>query len=159
MEVIFCEKEKTESAACHKPVIPLWSCAAGGAEMEETMKKGIITRAGIIVAAVLGFCAVFTGLRLGTAGTYYYVRIDNSRIKENDSAGGVVNFQGSMDYLYTLPAYSEKGKEREISFGTSRQLREGAFLRLTVSPLRGVVEWKEVEYEGLSADVREKLAK
>lgn len=70
-----------------------------------------------------------------------------------------MNFKGSMDYLYTLPAYNEKGREKEITFGTSRQLREGAFLRLTVSPLRGVVEWKEVEYEELSADVREMFGK
>lgn len=127
--------------------------------MEGNMKNGIIARVGVAVAAVLGFCIVFTGLRLGTAGTYYYTRIDNSKIKENDASGGVVNFKGSMDYLYTLPAYNEKGREKEITFGTSRQLREGAFLRLTVSPLRGVVEWKEVEYEELSADVREMFGK
>lgn len=123
------------------------------------MKHGIIARVGITVAAVLGFCIVFTGLRLGTAGSYYYVRIDNSKVRENDSSGGVVNFKGALDYLYTLPAYNEKGKEKEITFGTSRQLREGAYLKLSVSPLRGVVEWKEVEYEELSAEIREKLAK
>lgn len=121
------------------------------------MKHGIIVRVGVTVAAVLGFCIVFTGICLGTAGSYYYVRIDNGRIRENDTSGGVVSFKGTLDYLYTLPAYNEKGKEKEITFGTSRQLREGAYLKLTVSPLRGVVEWKEVEYEELSADVREKL--
>lgn len=129
-------------------------------DMEDTtMKNGIIARVGVTVAAVLGFCIVFTGLRLGTAGTYYYVRIDNSKIRENDSEGGVVNLKGTLDYLYTLPAYNEKGKEKDITFGSSRQLREGAYLKLTVSPLRGVVEWKEVEYEEMSAEVREKLTK
>lgn len=133
---------------------------AGAVEKENTnMKHGIIAKVGVTVAAVLGFCIVFTGIRLGTAGSYYYVRIDNSKIRENDSSGGVVSFQGSMDYLYTLPAYSEKGKEKEITFGTSRQLREGAYLQLTVSPLRGVVEWREAEYEELSAEIREKFAK
>lgn len=143
IEVLSYEKEKT----------------AGAVEKENTnMKKGIIVRVGVAVAAVLGFCVVFTGIRLGTAGSYYYVRIDNSKIRENDSSGGVVNFQGNLDYLYTLTAYNEKGKEKEITFGTSRQLREGAYLKLTVSPLRGVVEWREAEYEELSAGVREKLA-
>ncbi len=123
------------------------------------MKHGTIARVGVIVAAVLGFCIVFTGIRLGTAGSYYYVRIDNSKISENDASGGVVNFKGSLDYLYTLPAYNEKGKEKEMTFGTSRKLREGAYLKLTVSPLRGVVEWKEAAYEELSAEVREKLSK
>lgn len=127
--------------------------------MEETMKNRIIARVGVTALAVLGFCIVFTGLRLGTAGSYYYVRIDNSKIRENDSKGGVVDFKGSLDYLYTLPAYNEKGREKEITFGTSRQLREGAYLKLSVSPLRGVVEWKEVEYEELSADVLEKFGK
>lgn len=123
------------------------------------MKNGIIARVGIVVAAVLGFCIVFTGIRMGTAGSYYYVRIDNSKIRENESSGGVVNFKGNLDYLYTLPAYNEKGREKEITFGTSRQLREGAYLKLTVSPLRGVVEWKEVEYEELSVDVRKMFGK
>lgn len=142
IEVLSCVKEKT----------------AGAVEKEDTIvKNGIIARVGVTVAAVLGFCVVFTGIRLGTAGSYYYVRIDNSKVRENDSRGGVVSFEGSQDYLYTLPAYDEKGKEKEITFGTSRQLREGAYLKLTVSPLRGVVEWKETEYEELSADVREKL--
>lgn len=121
------------------------------------MKNGVIARVVVSIAAVLGFCVVFTGIRLGTAGSYYYVRIDNSKIRENDSSGGVVDFRGTMEYLYTLPAYNEKGAEKEITFGTSRELREGAFLRLTVSPLRGVVEWSEVQYEELSAGVREKI--
>ncbi len=123
------------------------------------MKHEIIARVGIAIAAVLGFCVVFTGIRLGTAGSYYYVKIDNSKVRENDSPGGVVNFQGSQDYLYTLLAYNEKGTGRELTFGASRKLREGAYLKLTVAPLRGVVEWQEVEYGELSAEVREKLAK
>lgn len=123
------------------------------------MKKSMIVRVGGVIAAVLGFCVVFTGICVGAAGTYYYVRIDNSKVKENDSRGGVVNLKGSMDYIYTLPACSEKGNKKEISFSTSRMLREGAYLRLTVTPLRGVVEWKEVEYEELSTDVREMIGK
>ena len=123
------------------------------------MKKSMIMRVGGVIAAVLGFCVVFAGINVGAAGTYYYVRIDNSKVEENDSRGSVVNLKGSMDYIYTLPACNEKGNKKDISFSTSRMLREGAYLKLTVTPLRGVVEWKEVEYEELSADVRGTLGK
>lgn len=123
------------------------------------MKKSMILRVGGVIAAVLGFCVVFVGINVGAAGSYYYVRIDNSKVEENDSRGSVVNLKGSMDYIYTLPACNDKGNKKDISFSTSRMLREGAYLRLTVTPLRGVVEWKEVEYEELSADVRSMIGK
>lgn len=123
------------------------------------MKKSMIVRVGGVIAAVLGFCVVFTGIVVGAAGNYYYVRIDNSKVEENNSRGGVIDLKGSMDYIYTLPACNEKGNQKDISFSTSRMLREGAYLRLTVTPLRGVVEWKEVEYEELSADVRNMIGK
>ena len=62
-----------------------------------------------------------------------------------------------MDYSYTLPGYDEKGRRTDITFGASRELREGAFLQLTVKPLRGVVEWEEVQYDELPVDVQRRL--
>lgn len=121
------------------------------------MKNGVTRKIGVVIAATFGVFVIATGVFMNTVGTYYYVRIDNTKIRNNDSSGGVITLQGSMDYLYTLPAYNEKGAEKEITFGTSRKLREGAFLRLTVSPIRGVVEWSEVQYEELSVGVREKI--
>lgn len=88
---------------------------------------------------------------------YYYVQIDNSKIEQGNSRGGVIDFQRGMDYSYTLPAYDEKGRQTDITFGTSRELREGAFLQLTVKPLRGVVEWEEVQYDELPVDVQRRL--
>ncbi len=52
-----------------------------------------------------------------------------------------------MSYSYTLPAYNENGDKKDITFGTSRELKEGAFIRLTVMPIRGVLEWSEVQYD------------
>ncbi len=36
------------------------------------------------------------------------------------------------------------------------KLTEGAFLQLTVSPIRGVVEWSELTYEELPVKVQER---
>ncbi len=33
-------------------------------------------------------------------------------------------------------------------------MKEGAFIRLTVMPIRGVLEWSEVQYEELPAEVQ-----
>ena len=84
----------------------------------------------------------------------YYSQIDNSKIEQVESSGVVIDFTGGMSYQYTLFSYDENGKGKDITFGTSRELREGAFIRLTVMPVRGVVEWKEVQYDELPEAVQ-----
>ncbi len=118
------------------------------------MKKNLIAGIAaviILVAGFIGFCMWFLS---GNDSTYYYSQIDNSKVEQNESKGGVINFSGSMDYSYTLFSYDENGKGKDITFGASRELKEGAFIRLTVMPLRGVIEWKEVRYEELPASVQ-----
>ena len=105
----------------------------------------------ILIVGVIGFCMWFLS---GTGSTYYYSQIDNSKIEQTESKSGVINFSGSMDYSYTLFSYDENGKEKDITFGTSKELKEGAFIRLTVMPIRGVLEWKEVQYDELPAVVQ-----
>ena len=122
------------------------------------MKKKVIvsiTVVAVICVGVISFCTWFLA---GSGSIYYYTQIDNSKIERNDSDGGVINLSGGMEYSYTLPAYSENGKEKSITFGTSRELREGAFIRLTVMPVRGVLEWSEVQYEELPAAVQSHYA-
>lgn len=115
--------------------------------------------------ATIGICAavLFIGLLCfgiwflsGTGSADYYTQIDNSKMEEVHSRGGVVDFKGGLPYSYTLLAYDEKGKEKEVTFGTSKQLREGAFLRLAVMPVRGVLEWAEVSYEELPPMVQKR---
>ena len=105
----------------------------------------------ILIVGVIGFCMWFLS---GTGSTYYYSQIDNSKIEQTESKGGVINFSGSMDYSYTLFSYDKNGKGKNITFGTSKELKEGAFIRLTVMPIRGVLEWKEVQYDELPAAVQ-----
>ena len=46
------------------------------------------------------------------------------------------------------------GKEKEIKFKTSRELREDAYLELEVMQIRGVVNWREVQQDELPEDVK-----
>ena len=122
------------------------------------MKKKVFI--GIGTAAVLLVGLVFFGIWFlsGTGSAGYYTQIDNSRMEEVHSRGGVVDFKGGLPYSYTLLSYDENGGEKEITFGTSKELREGAFLRLTVMPVRGVLELAEVSYEELPPMVQKRYA-
>lgn len=115
------------------------------------MKKKILLGIGIIVFLAICLCVY---LLSGAGSTYYYSQIDNSEIEQTESAGGVINFGGSMDYSYTLRCYDEDGNIKDITFGTSRELKEDAFIRLTVMPIRGVLEWVEVQYDELPTVVQ-----
>ncbi len=119
------------------------------------MKKLGVIGIGTLAAAVV--IIVGLGIWFFAGGeSIYYTQIDNSRLTEGKPRDGVIDRQGGMPYSYTLTAYNEKGSGKEITFGASRKLREGAYLKLTVSPVRGVVEWSEVEFGELPAGVRER---
>ena len=116
------------------------------------MKKKILFGIGVVV--LIAICFGFF-LLSGAGSTYYYSQIDNSKIEQTESAGGVINFGGSMDFSYTLRCYDEDGNAKDITFGTSRELKEDAFIRLTVMPIRGVLEWSEIQYDELPIVVQE----
>ena len=77
----------------------------------------------------------------------YYTQIDNTKIEE-------LSGSDDMKYQYTLTAYNKNGKEKEIQFKTSRELREGPYLELDVMQMRGVVNWREIEQNNLPDDVK-----
>ncbi len=109
------------------------------------MKKIFIV-IGIISIGTICFITYFLS---ETGSTYYYTQIDNSKIEQVNSRKGVIDFHGGMSYSYTLPAYTENGSKKNITFGTSRELKESAFIRLKVMPIRGVIEWNEIQYNAL----------
>ena len=118
------------------------------------MKKQIkiaIGAAAVLLIVLIGFCAWFLS---GSGSTEYYAQIDNTKVEQVDTKGGVISFKGNLPYSYTLTAYDEKGSEKKITFGTSRELKEGAFIRLTVMPVRGVLDWSEVQYDELPPAVQ-----
>lgn len=124
------------------------------------MKKSVKIGLAVLAVAVLAGTALFMLTRIFDTGSaeIYYVQIDNSRIAENHSTGGVIDFTGGLAYHYTLPAFDAAGNERTLDFGMSRELREGAFLRLEVMPVRGVVNWEEVQYSELPGPVQARFA-
>lgn len=117
--------------------------------MNKKILLGIGTFAAIVIFTII--CVFFFA---EADSTYYYSQIDNSNIKQIESKGGVIDFKGGMSYSYTLFSYDKEGKEKDITFGTSRQLKEGAFIRLTVKPIRGVIAWEEIQYDELPAAVQ-----
>ncbi len=99
---------------------------------------------------------IVIGLMIGTYyllfvhKTVYYTKIDNTKIEE-------LSANEDMRYQYTLTAYNKNGKEKEVQFKTSRELREGAYLELDVMQIRGVVNWREVQQEELPDDVKAEM--
>ena len=78
----------------------------------------------------------------------YFTKIDNTKVEQ-------ISASDDMKYEYTLKAYTKNGKEKELKFKTSRELRQDAYLQLDVMIMRGVVDWKEVQYNQLPQKVQE----
>ena len=114
-------------------------------------KKIIIAAAGLLV---LVLAAIGGWTFSGAGNTICYTQIDNDKIEPGGENGGVVDFKGNMAYYYTLTAYDASGSPTEITFGTSRELRQSAFLQLTTAPVRGVIKWSEISWQDLPAPVQ-----
>ena len=106
------------------------------------------------LALVLALALILAALTGCSGANTYYTCVDNAKVETQTSQGGVIDPTGGMPYRYTLDAYDEKGAKTEMGFGTSRVLREGAYLKLTTAPLRGVIAWEEVLWEELPEKVR-----
>jgi len=106
-----------------------------------------------ITAVIIAVIACF-GIKFYSDAGYYYTQIDNSKVEQIQSNGGVIDFSGGMSYSYELVSYNEKGKQKTVKFGTEKELKEGAFICLTVKSVQGVVDWKEVQYNELPQEVQ-----
>ena len=114
--------------------------------------KIVIGVATVLLIGLVGFCAWSLS---GSGSTEYYTQIDNSKVEQMAPNGGVITFKGNLPYSYTLLSYDENGSEKAITFGASRELRDGAFICLTIMPVRGVLDWSEVRYDELPAAVQD----
>ena len=118
------------------------------------MKKIILVTTAMTVLISLFFLRmVFSN----DAREFYYVKIDNGKIESLGARKGVIDFDGGMAYKYTLTGFNERGEEKTVSFGVNRHLKEGAYLKLSVVPIRGVTEWEEVIFEEMPEAVRGKI--
>lgn len=77
----------------------------------------------------------------------YYTQIDNTKIEKLSSS--------DMPYKYTLDCYDESGHKKTLSFKTSRELKNNAYLKLEVMTT-GVHAWEEINYDELPSKVKTK---
>ena len=104
------------------------------------MKKAIII-IGTVFVLLTAALSVIVFIGVGVGNNSFYTRIDNSNVRDvNDR---------DMKFAYSLPAVSSSGEKKTVEFMTYRRLREGAFLKLELLPLRGVTEWEEVQWNDL----------
>ena len=115
-----------------------------GGEKMENIKGKIFAGIGIVVAIAVFFIIFWL---LFYQESTYYTRIDNTKVEQLSS--------GDMRYEYTLDAYNEKGNSKEVTFKTSRELKDDAYLKLDVMLTRGVKSWEEVQYDELPDKVQE----
>ena len=114
--------------------------------MEEFKEKIPMIIATIIVIALI-FGAYYI---LFVHKDIYYTQIDNTKIEQISSTD-------DMKYQYTLKAYNKNGKEKEVQFKTTRELREDAYLELEIMSARGVVNWKEVQLNELPSNAKKDM--
>lgn len=113
--------------------------------MESIKDKLPMTIAVIVAIAICSVAYYFIENYEAT----YYTKIDNSRLTK-------VSSTDEMKYEYTLNSYNKDGRQKEIKFKTSRELRESAYLMLEVRTF-GVHSWKEVQENELPSKVQEKI--
>ena len=111
-------------------------------------KTAVITTVVIIAALAVVLFGLATQTNLLLFGDYY-VKIDNAQLSQNDAEGGVIHLESSEPYVYELDAINEAGDTAKIEFGVSRELRQDAYLKLELQPIRGVVTWSEVSADEL----------
>ncbi|MEE0683497.1 MAG: YxeA family protein [Bacilli bacterium] len=111
----------------------------------ENIKGKIFAGIGIVVVIAVFFVIFWL---LFYQESTYYTKIDNTKVEQLDS--------GDMRYEYTLDAYNEKGNSKEVTFKTSRELKDDAYLKLDVMLTRGVKSWEEVQFSELPDKVQEK---
>lgn len=107
--------------------------------LKEKMPIIIIT---MIAIAILAGAAYF----FENYEVVYYTKIDNTKLEKLPTSD-------DMKYQYKLDSYDDKGKKKELTFKTSRELKEGAYLLLEVRTV-GVHSWKEVSYHELPEQVK-----
>lgn len=112
------------------------------------MKKLIIIFIAALAIAGGGFALYY----FNNYETTLYTKVDNSKLHRI----GEKKHPDDLDYEYALPCYNEKGHEKTCQFKTNRELREGAYLSLSVRSL-GVHSWAEIPYEDLPEKVQSKL--
>ena len=102
------------------------------------MAKRVVT-IGLVVLVIGAVAGVFYLTNTDNASTWF-VRVDDAVAQEKADGSDEV-------WEYTLDAYDERGRHRQLTFTASKRLRDGAYLKLGYLPVREVVSWEEVQPE------------
>ncbi|GIO41411.1 YxeA family protein [Paenibacillus apis] len=116
------------------------------------MKKILLVLGLIIVIAACLWMIFFTPEKLtpgNPAGkTVYYSMIIGPGVHD-----------GNERYNYEITAYNDKGQEKKLDFSAGKQLKEGAYIQLYYTLIRGVTHWEEISFEDLPEAVRQQYQK
>ena len=110
----------------------------------DNAKGKMFTLVGIVLVIAVFFLVFWL---LFYQESVYYTQIDNEKVQILDS--------GDMRYEYSLEAYDKNGKSKTVTFKTSRELRDDAYLKLDVMITRGVKTWEEIEFKDMPKNVQE----
>jgi len=111
----------------------------------EAWKEKIPLVLSILILIIAGIIAIYF---LEHHENVYYSQIDNTKMER-------LTTNDNMKYQYTLDTYNDKGRKKKLSFKTSRELKQDAYIKLEVRTL-GVHAWEEVQYNELPEKVQEK---
>lgn len=106
----------------------------------------------VVLAGPLGELGSRFGWNFGT----YYVQVDNDKC-EPTSEETRQRFGEEMAFEYRLEGTRGDGSTANLSFLTSRELRDGAYLKCDVWPLLGVRSWEEVAWDAIPEPAQESL--
>ena len=117
------------------------------------MKKTARLVMSLVVIIIIAFSVFYNPDKLTPKNpegkTLYYTKIFNDERKLNDN----------QRYEYSLDAYDERGIKKALTFTSSNQLREEAYIELYVAPFRGVTYWQEVQFDELPEQVKSVYSK
>lgn len=112
----------------------------------DEIKEKTLELFGIIAFIAICFVVIYV---LFYQSTDYYVKVDNTKLKALS--------EEDMKFEYTLDGYNSKGRFKKLTFKTSRKLKEGAYLKLEVMYVRGVINWEEVTFKQIPTKAQTKL--
>ena len=78
---------------------------------------------------------------------YYYTVVNNINVT------GTVS-ENKVKYKYTIDSYDTNGNKKKLTFKTSKLLKDGTYLKLKVSIVRGVINYSKIEQQKLPKKVK-----
>lgn len=117
------------------------------------MKKARIAMFFILVVLV-GFVLFIQNVNMNRLGAQQYfvqINLDGKRVEDKFNSG-----EKYVYYEYTLKGFDSNGKEKELTFTASKELRKDAYLRIYVKKDQ-VSSYQEVQAEELPEKAKLKL--